>query len=422
MDPAAEFDVVLYGPTGVTGREVARHLARRAPALGLTWAVAGRSSERMSETLDMVGADPDAMLIADSADQRSIDTMVGSATVVANLVGPYARYGEPVYDACARLGRAELDLTGEVDWVRTMINRHEPSATASGARIVPTAGFESLPFDLGARLAAETAYERHGSPVVRVDVACRTESTGSLSGMSDAVSGGTYTSGVEALRRGGADGFTDAHLLDPATSSASGGYRIRPRRHSGTNEWLAPMVPSPFLNPPVAHRSAALLRAEGSATFAHDYEYVEGTVVASILPGSARAAAPAVAGALSAFQTGFGLVGRAPAAVRGPIADFATRIGPKPGEGPPVEKLDDWTYRLDVRATCASGRHVDVVVEADGHPGYKSTATMVGEAALLMADPNVELPAGSGFLTPSTALGIDHLDRFSEAACRFSVN
>jgi short subunit dehydrogenase-like uncharacterized protein len=341
--------------------------------------------------------------------------------VVANLVGPYARYGEPVYEACARLGRAELDLTGEVDWVRLMIDRHGDEASGSGARIVPTAGFESLPFDLGARLASRTAWDRHHSAVAHVDVACRTDFSGSLSGMADAVSGGTFTSGIDALRRGGADGFTDAHLLDPPFSGGSGGYRIRPRRHAGTGDWLAPMVPSPFLNPPVVHRSVALLREDDPNIFTDDFEYLEGTVVASMLPARAAPAAPVAAGALAAFQAGFGLVGRAPEPIRRRVADVATRVGPKPGDGPPTDQLDAWTYRLDIRATCANGRHTDVVVEADGHPGYKSTATMIGEAALLMADPSVELPARTGFLTPSTALGLDHLDRFAEAGCRFSV-
>src|SRR4051812_12651878 len=122
---ADRFDVVLFGPTGVTGREVARHLARRAPELGLRWAVAGRDRRRVDAALNAVGAQPDGVLPADVADRPSIDAMVASASVVANLVGPYARYGEPVYAACAEHGTDQLDLTGETDWLRTMIDRYE---------------------------------------------------------------------------------------------------------------------------------------------------------------------------------------------------------------------------------------------------------------------------------------------------------
>ncbi len=215
-----DLDVVLFGPTGVTGREVARHLARRAPELGLRWGVAGRSAERMAVVLEDLPSRPDAVLTADVSDQGSIDAMVSSASVVANLVGPYARYGEPVYRACAEQGVAELDLTGETDWVRGMIDTYDDAATESGARIVPTAGFEALPFDLGALFAAHALHERTGVPVVDVDVAVSISSSTSMSSITDAVSGGTFISGMEAVKRGQSTGFSDPYLLDTAGSTA----------------------------------------------------------------------------------------------------------------------------------------------------------------------------------------------------------
>ena len=116
-----------------------------------------------------------------------------------------------------------------------------------------------------------------------------------------------------------------------------------------------------------------------------------------------------------------GAAGRLPAAVRAPMADFLLKVGPKAGTGPKPEDLDAWTYRLDVRATDARGATQDVVVEADGHPGYKSTATMVGEAALALADTMSGVPDGAGFLTPATALGLASIDRLEEAGVRFLV-
>lgn len=331
------YDVVLFGPTGVTGREVARHLARRAPELGLTWAVAGRDRARIDAVLDGLPSRPTAVVHADTGDEASIDAMAASATVVANLVGPYARHGEVVYEACARHGTDELDLTGEVDWVERMIGRHHEAAVASGARILPTAGFEALPFDLGCSLAAETAHGRSGSPIVAVDVAVTTTSDVAIRRPADAVSGGTYVSGVEALRRGPDRAFTDPYLLDPPSGAGRGAaaptgrYDLRPRRHTGTGAWLAPMVPSPFLNPPVVHRGAALRRAAGDATFAPSFRYREGMATGGSVPA---AFAPAAAAALSAFQTGFGLLAAAPAAVRRPLADALLRFGPAPGDGP----------------------------------------------------------------------------------------
>ena len=211
---AAPFDVILLGPTGVTGREVARYLARRAPQLGLTWAVAGRDRSRIDAVLARVGATPDGVVLADVADVASIDTMVDRGRVVANLVGPYARYGEPVHRACARAGVHQLDLTGEIDWVGQMIERYATTSTASGAAIVPCAGFESLPFDLAALLAASTAHRRSGSSVTEVDAAV--SFTAPMTGIADAVSGGTFASLVEIVR-GGRGRLPDPHALDPVS-------------------------------------------------------------------------------------------------------------------------------------------------------------------------------------------------------------
>lgn len=414
----ADVDVVLFGPTGVTGREVARHLARRAPELGMSWAVAGRNRQRMDEVLAGLPSAPAAVLLADVDDPASIDAMVAGTSVVANLVGPYARYGEPVYRACAEHGVAELDLTGETDWVRAMIDAYDDQATDSGARIVPTAGFEALPFDLGALLAAHTLHERTGEAVVDVDVAVSMTSTNPMSAVTDAVSGGTYISGIEAVRRGSREAFADPYVLDTSSSVATGRYDLRPRKHSGTRQWLGPMFPSPFLNPAVVHRSAALLRDSEDPIFAEQFRYREGTVAESTVP---KPAAAATAVSLSLFTVGFGALGRVPGRIRRPMADLLLRVGPKAGDGPKPEHLDSWTYRLDVRATDTRGGYQDVVVEADGHPGYKSTATMIGEAALAMSDPDSGVPDGAGFLTPATALGLGVLDRLGHAGVRFTV-
>lgn len=415
----SDFDVILFGPTGVTGREVARHLARRAPALGLSWAVAGRSEARIATVLEGLDRAPDAVLHADVEDPESIDAMAASGTVIANLVGPYARYGEPVYAACVRHGTHQLDLSGETDWVRDMIDRYDDEATDRGARMVPTSGFEALPFDLGALLAAHTLHERTGEAVVDVDVAVSIRSERAMTSATDAVSGGTFISGVEAIGRGPGDAFTDPYVLDTASSTARGRYDLRPRKHSGTKQWLAPMFPLPFLNPTVVHRSASLLRDSDDTIYAADFAYREGTVTEASVP---KPAASTAAAALSLVTTGMGLLSRLPDRLRRPTADFLLRVGPKAGEGPDPDDLDAWSYRLDIRATDRRGGVQDVVVEADGHPGYKSTATMVGEAALALADPASGVPDGAGFLTPATALGLAVIDRLAEAGVTFRVS
>lgn len=409
------YDVVLFGPTGVTGREVARHLGRRAAATGRSWAVAGRDRGRIEAVLSELGVEPAAVLVADTSDPASIDAMVGSARVVANLVGPYADHGEVVYAACIRHGTVELDLTGELDWLVAMVDRHQAAAVASGARLVPMAGFEALPFDLAARLAAEAAHERWDEAVVGVDVAVATRNQGRVRRPADALSGGTWASAVGIIRRGAGGGATGPYALDPPGGpSRPTQHELRPRRHPATGAWLAPMVPSPLLNPPVAHRTAALLRAAGDPTFDPTYRYREGIAVSGPV-------APVLAGSLVGAQLGLAGLGRAPGPLRRVAAHVLDRVGPSPGDGPREEDLDRWSYRLDVRATTSGGGTADVVVEALGHPGYKSTATMVGEAALVLADPEAPVPAGAGFLTPATALGLSVLDRFVEAGVTFHL-
>jgi len=414
--PSPSFDVVLFGPTGVTGREVARYLHERAPELGLTWAVAGRDRGRVQESLDLVGAVPADVLLADATDAASIEAMVASTAVVADLVGPFTRYGEPVYEACARLGRHCVDPTGETAWVRRMIDRYDDIATDTGAIIVPTAGFEALPFDLGTLYAAQRLHERTGRPVVSADVAVSMEGDVQVRAITDVVSGGTFASGVEMVRHGGRE-VADPHLLDTGHHSP-GRYDLRPRKHAGTGEWLAPMFPLPFLNPTVVHRSASLLRDSGDSIHAPGFEYREGTVTAGMVP---RPAAPVAAVALALLSTGTGLLNKAPERVRESVAATMERLGPSPGDGPRTEDLDRWRYRLDVRVSDTSDATLDVVVEGDGHPGYKSTSTILGEAALALADPAAPTPDGAGFLTPATALGLEVLDRFARAGLRFRV-
>ena len=417
---SAQVDVVVFGATGVTGREVARYVSRRAPEVGLTWAAAGRSRERIDATLASVGATADAVLEVDVADELSVRRMVDAAPVVVNLVGPYASYGEPVYAACAATGTHQLDLTGEVDWVREMIDRHGAAAEASGARIVPSSGFEALPFDVGTRLAASVAFERSGSPVTGVDVALTLVAEAPMRAVSDAISGGTFR--VDGFERGTGAAGTDPYALDPPGSTASGRYSFAARRHSGTGAWLAPVFPSPVLNPPIVHRGAALSRAAGDPVFAPGFRYREGSVAASFVPvPGASLLAPGVAASMSVAQLGTSIGGLVPGPVRRALAGAARRVGPKPGEGPDPGTLDDWRYRLDVRAESADGTTADVSVTAVGHPGYKSTATMVGEAGLILADPTAPVPDVTGFQTPATVLGLDVLDRFEAAGLRFRV-
>jgi short subunit dehydrogenase-like uncharacterized protein len=134
---------------------------------------------------------------------------------------------------------------------------------------------------------------------------------------------------------------------------------------------------------------------------------------AGVPPGATFAASAAMAlgqGAVVGAQL-------LPGPVRAGLADLLSRVGPEPGTGPRPETLDDWSYRIDLLAVAADGSTASVRVEAQGHPGYKSTATLVGEAALALS---VGTRAG-GYSTPAGALGVDELERFEPAGATFTV-
>src|SRR5436305_11029555 len=170
MKPSSEFDIVVYGASGFTGQLVAEYLASRyRAASGLKWGLAGRNPEKLSSVRDTVGAPADTALIAaDAGDAGSLDAMLARTRSVISTVGPYQLYGSELVAACAASGTDYLDLCGEPLWMRQMIDAHEARAKASGARIVFSCGFDSIPFELGVFFCEATAKQKLGAPVSRV--------------------------------------------------------------------------------------------------------------------------------------------------------------------------------------------------------------------------------------------------------------
>ncbi len=409
-----ELDLVVLGATGVTGRQVVRYLAARSAEVGVRWAVAGRDPRRLNDVLDEVAADAPAIVV-DVHDERAVRELVRRVRVVANLVGPYARHGAVVYTECAAAGTHEVDVCGELDWVGDQLPTIEPVARSTGARIVPTAGFEALPFDLAALALAEECIARFGQPVEDVDIALSVHRDPPILRPIDLVSGGTLVSGAEAIRRGTHAATGDARLLDPDPHDPMP-FELEPRRHPSTGAWLGPMVPSPYINPVVAHRTVALVRQDGRALFAGSYRYRDGLVAEGLFSPFV----PASVGAswLSGAHLAGSWLATAPSSVRSLVADVMEGVGPRAGQGPDDSRMAGWTWRLDARATTPSGETLDAVVLGDGHPGYRSTGNIVGEAALLLAEPS-DGPAG--VLTPAVAFGTRSLTHFERAGVRFSI-
>lgn len=416
-----DLSIVVFGASGVTGRRVAAYLAERADEVGARWAVAGRDAAKLERVLAEIGVEPPETIVADVGDPVSLAAMASRTRVVLDLVGPYTLYGEPVIEACVAAGTHYVDLTGEIPFARRMIDTFHDRAAAAGVKVVQICGFEALPPDLCVLLAAETARERWGEDLAEADLDVTTQQPAGLLGLADLISGGTLQSLAEAV--GGEDA---AEIADPAALIVDPGLAAVVRRRSpialaprvSARGAIAPMTPLAFINPAVIHRTAALVAAERGVE-AEPTRYREGIAI----PGGS-ATLPLgylAAGALAAMQAGFRALTRARPSVRNRSADLLRKVFPSSGFGPSGDRLEKWSWQVVVDARTPAGHYVRVELDADGHPGYLTTAELLGEVGLLLAEDGAT-PQRAGCLTPATALGVQCLPRLERAGARFSVS
>ncbi len=385
-----DLDVVVFGATGFAGRLVAAHLARHAPA-GTRTGLAGRSPQRLEQVRDGLGAGAAGwpLLVADSGDPASLRELAGAARVVVSTVGPYLRHGQPLVEACARAGTHYADLTGEVLFVRRSIDGFDGTAATTGARVVHSCGFDSVPSDLAVLLAHERATSDGAGPLTDAVLEVR-----SLRG---GVSGGTVDSLRLQMDTARSDPAARRLLADPYALSPDrdaepdlGEQRdvFRPTRRSADGVWTAPFVMAPF-NTRVVRRSNALL----------DHAYGPRMRYREVVAFTGRAApvgAFAVTGALGAVAGALSLRRARP------VVD---RLLPAPGSGPGERTRRTGRFRLELDARTAGGRRYRTTVAAQGDPGYAATAVMLGESALALALDGDRLPDAAGVLTPATGIG-----------------
>ncbi len=416
-EASRDLDVVVFGASGVTGRQVAAYLG----STDARWGAAGRDATKLERTLAEVGAEPAETITADVADPDSLLAMASRAAVVLNLVGPYTTRGRPVIQACISAGAHYADLTGEIPFVREMIAEFDRAASDAGVKIVQVCGFEALPPDLAVQLAAEAARER-GCELSAIDVSIAI--TGQPPGLprpSDMISGGTFQSMAEAVGSIDPSVLADpaALIADPAVAAAvraRSPIGLRPRR-GRDGAVIAPMTPAAFINPAVIQRTAAVTAAERGVAPA-PFAYREGVAIAGPAPTLPLRYGAAVM--LAGTQLGMRAAARARPSVRNRVAGGLRRILPDSGFGPAADRLEQWRWRLVADGATTDGAEVSVTVDAEGHPGYLATARMLGEAGLMMAEPGAT-PERAGCLTPALALGTGSLERFERAKLTFAV-
>ena len=394
MAAERDLDLVVYGATGFVGKLTAEYLAEHAPD-GVRIALAGRSQEKLERVARELGVDW-PLITADSQDAGALRAMAESAKVVATTVGPYAKYGTGVVEACVAAGTHYADLTGEPLWMRKTIERFHAPAEQSGARIVHTCGFDSIPSDLGVLVLREEAGEELEDTTLLVR------------GLKGSPSGGTLDSMKTSLDEVRADPQKGKAVRDPYSLSPDRPAEPDLGRQSDVrgpefdedlDTWLAPFVMAD-LNARVVRRSNALQ----DWRYGRRFRYREATAMGDGATG--RVKATALSAGLGAFVAGMSF---------GPSRKVLDRVLPSPGEGPSEEAREKGFFRFEIHARTASGARWVCRVAAKGDPGYKATALMLGEAGLCLALDEERLPARAGVLTPATAMGMPLVERLRAA-------
>ncbi|MGL5838384.1 MAG: saccharopine dehydrogenase family protein [Sphingorhabdus sp.] len=363
-----EFDIIVYGATGYTGRLVAEYLASR-PEVP-RWAMAGRSLEKLQEVRDLIGAPASTpLVVADAADPASLDAMTKRTKVVLTTVGPYQLYGNELVAACVANGTDYTDLCGEPAWMRQKIDEHHEAAKASGARIVFSAGFDSIPFDLGVQALQQHCIGHYGAPAPRVK--------GRVRAMQGKFSGGTAASLKATMAAAAKDPAVIGYLTNPF--SLAGGFEgpeqpaaNKPEYDESLGSWATSFIMAP-INTKNVHRTNALLGHLYGTDFVYDEMMLTG-------PGEAG-------------QQAAEFVAKTPM--------IGTENDPKPGEGPTKEERDSGFYDVLFVAEYPDGRTAKLSVKGDRDPGYGSTSKMIAETAIAL----VRFDGEGGVTTPGAALG-----------------
>ncbi len=399
-----KYDVVLYGASGFVGRQTVDYFAQSADvrSSGLTWALAGRSQDKLEAVRKASGATQAGIVVAEAHDAAAMDVLARHAKVVLSTAGPFALYGSELVAACVRHGTHYVDITGETPWVKDMIDLHHADAQRKGARIIPFCGFDSIPSDLSVHLANQAMQQRYGEACVEAKVAF------SIRG---GFNGGTLASLFNMLASGQSDAMADPFLLNPSgtrpANASAHADPLGPRRDADFGAWLGPFMMS-TINTRVVRRSAALLG------YADGYAYQE-----YLRLGKGPVAA------LAATSLSVGSFTSQAALRLSPVRKLAQKFAPPPGAGPSEASMDGGSFRALWVGHSASGKTVRGMVADKGDPGNRATTKMLCESALALALQLDALPGGrkhGGLLTPASGLGDVVVQRLRAAGMVLQVD
>jgi short subunit dehydrogenase-like uncharacterized protein len=396
-----EFDLVVFGATGFTGRLVAEYL-HLSGAAGARWAIAGRSLDKLAKVRDELHLPPAvALLKADAGDATSLRALVRRTRAVITTVGPYQLHGEPLATVCAEAGTDYVDLCGEPLWMARMATKLTPLARRSGARIVFSCGFDSIPFDLGVVYLQHEAQQRFGAPLPEV--------RGRVAKLKGSFSGGTFASLMETIEAVRRDPALVKLMANPF--ALADGFK-GPRQPSGQDAayddwagaWAGPFVMA-TINTKNIHRSNALRGHPWGQDFVYSEQLLTGRPGQGD-EGRRKAVALARFSKLQNLALGFG-------PTRALLRRFVLT---QPGDGPDKAAREAGRYEVWFTGKSASGQMLRAIVKGDRDPGYGSTCKLVSEAALcLLQDVGRDATPG-GVWTPGSAMGLALVRRLQARA------
>ncbi len=395
----AKYDIVLYGATGFTGRQAADYMDRHAPD-GLRWAIAGRNPTTLGAVAQGLSRHA-GIIVADSSEPSTVDAMVASTRVLLTTAGPYSLCGEPLVAVCARAGVDYVDITGEVPFIRRMIDRYHEVALASRARIIPACGFDSIPSDIGTLLLVHALYE---SGQACVEAKAFFDGKGGFTG-------GTLATALHNAGKEDVALIKDPFLLNPHDRRPADGANDRDLDRAIEDKdlgaWAGPFFMAP-VNTRIVRRSAALADEYGTP-YGDGFRYWE-----AMGPTN-----PIVAAGLAFGMAWLEVLGRSRRA-----RDLAARLGPAPGHGPSEKVMDGGFMHVRLFGRGTDGKKVECDFASTGDPGNRVTVKMVCESAMALILDRDRLPGAptrGGVLTPATGLGLVLVERLRSAGMRIET-
>ena len=378
-----DLDIVVFGASGYTGKLVVEYLKNEYGENGsLKWAIAGRDETKLTAVKEELSLGNDLeTVIVESDDLDSLDLMTNATKCVLTTVGPYQLYGSSLVQSCSENGTDYVDLTGEPGWMYEMINAHQDTAKKSGARIVFSCGFDSIPFDLGVYFVQQAAQEKYGKPAKHV--------RGRVKAMNGEFSGGTIASLGATMATLKEKPELIQVLSNPfsLTEGFEGPAQLDDSKvllDEKLNMWVAPFVMAP-INTKNIHRSNALLGHAYGEDFCYDEMMIAGE----------------------------GEEGKQIADAMNSSNPMGGDNLPQPGEGPSKESREQGNYDVLFFADFDEGS-IEARVTGDMDPGYGSTSKMIAESALCLIQDCEDL--SGGMYTPAPAMGEKLIKRLTKNA------